>query len=71
MKTFNELPQTIQSLLRDIAETDPYGLQPETLYKNIAGSLQGTPNTQVSKIFEVPFFLVTMIEKQLEENDDC
>jgi len=73
MKTFRELvekttkyedlPEDIKSELEDIAKTDPYGLNPKTLYTNIIGSLKHSSVKSVQKIMEIPISLITKIDK--------
>jgi len=67
MKDYNDLPQSIQLMLEDAVQSDPYGLSPKTLYKNIVGSLKGTPSFKVAEIMEVSMSLVDMIEAENED----
>jgi len=66
MKKFNEVSPSIQVMVEGYAINDPYGLQPSTLYKNIAGSLQTSTPEKVAKIFEVSVSLCEMIQKENE-----
>jgi hypothetical protein len=63
MKPYNQLSQGIQVMLEGYVASDPYGLKPSTLYKNIAGSLHSSSPEQVAKIFEVSETLCEMIQK--------
>jgi len=66
MKDYNEIPESLKLMLEEAVSTDPYGLSPKTLYKNIASSLLFTPADKVSKIMEVSYSVVVMIA---DEND--
>jgi len=66
MKEYNDLPQSLQLMLEDAVASDPYDLSPKTLYKNIAGSLMGTPADKVAQIMEVSYSVVVMIADENE-----
>lgn len=66
---YKDLPQTIQLMLEDVVSSDPYGLKPESLYRNIIGSLKGTPAFKVAEIMEVSMSLIDMIE-ELQDTED-
>lgn len=66
MKEFTELSPSIQLMLEDAVQGDPYGLAPASLYRSIVGSLVGTPQEQVAKIMEVSLSLVQMIQDEQE-----
>jgi len=66
MKEYKELPESLQLMLEDAVSTDPYGLSPKSLYKNIAGSLMGTPADKVAQIMEVSYSVVVMIADENE-----
>ena len=50
MLEYEELPETLKRKLENYVLSDPYGLRPGTLYKNIVGSLHGTPSDKVAMI---------------------
>ena len=62
MIDYKDLNTNIKNWLEEIASDDPYGLNPETLYKNIYSST-GDDKT-LSKIFEVPVGLIRAIKEQ-------
>ena len=62
MIDYKDLNTNIKNWLEEIASDDPYGLNPETLYRNIYSST-GDDKT-LSKIFEVPVGLVRAIKEQ-------
>lgn len=67
MKEFTELPPSIQLMLEDAVQGDPYGLSPVTLYRNIVGSLAaGTSLEHVAQNMEVSLSLVQMILDEQE-----
>lgn len=68
MKEYNELTPSIQVMLEDAVSTDPYGLKPQSLYKNIVGTLQSTDDFKTAEIFEVSPTLCTMIREENESN---
>jgi hypothetical protein len=61
MRAYEELEDDIKRQLEKIADNDPYGLSPKTLYKNILCS-SGDDET-LSKLFEVPLSLVKRIKQ--------
>jgi len=66
MKDYKDLTPSIQLMLEDAVSTDPYGLQPQTLYKNIVGSLQSGRIDKVAEIFDVSISLCEMIQRENE-----
>lgn len=62
MKNYEDLEDEVKQELEAIADNDPYGLSPKTLYKNILCST-GDDET-LSKIFEVPLSLVKRIKQR-------
>jgi len=62
MKDYEELEDEVKQELEAIADNDPYGLSPKTLYKNILCST-GNDET-LSKIFEVPLSLMKRIKQR-------
>ncbi len=63
---YEDLDEWLKEELKSIVSEDNYGLSPKTLYNNIRFST-GT-NMELSKIFEVPYSLVTQI-KMLNNKD--
>ena len=61
LKEFKELPQELQNRIQAICDSDPYGLNPRTLYGNILHST-GSIET-IAQIFEVVPSLVKMIKE--------
>lgn len=68
MKSWNELSPSIQVLVEGYAIQDHYGLQPSTLYKNIAESLQTSEPQSVATVFEVSISLCEMIQEINADN---
>lgn len=62
MKDYEDLEDEVKQELEAIADNDPYGLSPKTLYKNILCSTGD--DEALSKIFEVPLSLVKRIKKR-------
>lgn len=62
MRAYEELEEDIKRQLEQIADNDPYGLSPKTLYNNILFSTGD--NEALSKIFEVPLSLVIRIKEE-------
>ena len=62
MKDYEDLEDDVKQELEAIAENDPYGLSPKTLYKNILCSTGD--DEALSKIFEVPLSLVKRIKQR-------
>ena len=62
MIDYKDLNTNIKNWLEEIVSDDPYGLNPETLYKNIYSST-GDDKT-LAEIFEVPVGLVRAIKEQ-------
>ena len=62
MIEYNNLPQGLKTDLEMAVQSDPYGLRPETLYRNIYHSSGSTAD--LVKIFEVPYSLVLEIKDQ-------
>ena len=62
MKEFKELPQELQTEIQIVCDSDPYGLNPITLYKNI---LHSTASVEaIAQIFEVMPLLVKNIKEE-------
>lgn len=59
---YEDLEDEIKQALEAIADNDPYGLSPKTLYKNILCSTGD--DEALSKIFEVPLSLVKRIKRR-------
>jgi hypothetical protein len=53
MVEFTELDKSIQEDLKDAVMSDPYGLSPKTLYRNIVGSLMGAHGSDLERIRSV------------------
>lgn len=64
MKDYNLISPSIQTMLEDAVSSDPYGLKPESFYKTIVGSIQGTPADKVSEIMGISYSLVLMIAEE-------
>ena len=64
MIDYDDLDTNIKNWLEEIVSSDPYGLNPKTLYKNIYSS-SGDDKT-LAKIFAVPIGLIRVI-KELDE----
>ena len=62
MKDYDKLPKELKSKIEMICALDPYGLNPQTLYRNIYTS-SGTIE-QLARLFEVPPSLVREIKEQ-------
>ena len=62
MKEFKELPQELQTEIQIVCDSDPYGLNPRTLYKNIFYSTESIET--IAKIFEVMPLLVKNIKEE-------
>ena len=62
MKEYEKLPKELRQKLEMICALDPYGLSPQTLYRNIYNS-SGTIE-QLARLFEVPPSLVQEIKEQ-------
>jgi len=60
MKEYEDLDESLRREIQSVCESDPYGLHPETLYKNIYHS-SGDAN-MLAKIFEVTPSLVKAIK---------
>lgn len=67
MKNYKDLSPSIQLMIEDAVATDPYGLSPQTLYKNISNSLVSARVDKVAEIFDVSLSLCEMIQ---QENND-
>ena len=67
MKSYEDLSTSIKLMLEDAVSSDPYGLSPSTLYKNIVGSLKTVPVDELSKIMEVSLSLIMMIDAESKE----
>lgn len=63
MKVYETLPAGIQLLLEEAVSSDPYGLSPKTLYKNISASLQSCSTDRVAEIYDVSLSLTIMIKE--------
>jgi len=61
MLDYNKLHRNIQIWIEDVVKNDNYGLQPETLYKNIYNSTGD--ERQLSQLFEVPIGLIKVIKQ--------
>jgi len=64
MTKYEDLSKIVRTMLEDAVSTDPYGLSPNTLYKNIVCSSVSTPDYKVAEIMEVPIILVDMIRDE-------
>jgi len=60
MKKFEDLDDALKKELEEIVKEDPYGLNPETLYRNIYKSTG--PITTIAEIFEVKASIVRKIK---------
>jgi len=63
---YKGLSADIKAELEDAVSTDEYGLKPESLYKSIVGSLQGTPPAKVAELMNVS---MTVINAAIENED--
>ena len=61
MKTYEELNENLQERLEEIVSSDPYGLSPRTLYKNIYLTSLSSTIENTAKIFEVNEHIVHLI----------
>jgi len=61
MKEFEDLPKELQERIEDICDLDPYGLSPNTLYKNVYNSTGSY--VELAKIFEIIPSLVKAIKE--------
>jgi len=59
MKKFEDLNDALKRELEEIVKEDPYGLQAETLYKNIYNS--SGPEETLAKLYDVSTILVYKI----------
>lgn len=71
LKPYETISENIKERLEREVESDPYGLRPETLYKNICGTLMTTPAEKAAEIFEVPYSLVLDIQRQNQPEDNA
>ena len=62
MKPYSEISRDIQKQLEEIRKSDKFGLNSETLYKNIFNSTGSY--YKLTEIFEVPIQLVKDIKSQ-------
>jgi len=60
MKKFEDLDDALKKELEEIVKEDPYGLNPETLYRNIYSS--SGPITTIAEIFEVKASIIRKIK---------
>ena len=61
MRKFENLPRELKQQIQAICDLDPYGLSPNTLYKNIYAS--SGSYIELAKIFEVMPSLVKAIKE--------
>ena len=61
MKDYEDLPRELKQNIQEICDYDPYGLSPNTLYKNIYHS--SGSYIELAKIFEVMPSLVRAIKE--------
>lgn len=61
MREFEDLEEGLKKQIQDICDLDPYGLSPNTLYKNIYHS--SGSYIELAKIFEVIPSLVKVIKE--------
>ena len=61
MKEYEDLPKELKVKIQEICDSDPYGLSPNTLYRNIYAS--SGSNIQLAVIFEVSPSLVREIKE--------
>ena len=61
MKDYEDLPRELKQSIEEICELDPYGLSPNTLYRNIYNSTGSY--VELAKIFEVMPSLVKAIKE--------
>jgi len=61
MKEFEDLPKELQERIEEICDIDPYGLNPNTLYKNVYNSTGSYE--QLANIFEIIPSLVKAIKE--------
>jgi hypothetical protein len=69
MKQYENVSPSIQILIENYCQEDEYGLQPKTLYNNIANSLQSGRVDKVAEIFDVSLSLCEMIQEE-NQNDN-
>jgi hypothetical protein len=60
MKKYEDLDEQLKLELEEIVKSDPYGLLPQTLYKNIFHSTG--PITTLAEIFDVKASVVRKIK---------
>ena len=68
MKEYKDVSPAIQVMIENYCQEDEYGLQPSTLYRNIANSLESGRVDKVAEIFEVSISLCEMIQEE-NQND--
>ena len=61
MREFEDLPRELKQKIQEICDLDPYGLSPNTLYKNIYTS--SGSYVKLAEIFEVMPSLVKAIKE--------
>ena len=61
MKEFEEIDESLKEEIQSVCDYDPYGLSPQTLYKNIYRS-SGSYET-LAKIFEVSPQMIRAIKE--------
>lgn len=61
MLPFNKIPQHLQTQIEKIGKSDKFGINPETIYRNIFNSTG--PHSKLAEIFEVPLQLVKEIKE--------
>lgn len=64
MKQYKDIPQSIQILIENYASSDPYGLNPSTLYNNIVFSLKSSEPQKVAEIFGISLSLCELIDNE-------
>ena len=65
MKSYTDMPHSIQVMLEEYCRQDPHGLRPSTLYSNIAGTLETNSVTVTAVLFDVSVSLVWMIKEEV------
>ena len=61
MKDYEDLEEELKKRIKEICDLDPYGLNPQTLYRNIYTS--SGSYIELAKIFEVMPSLVRAIKE--------
>ena len=64
MKKYEDLSPSIQVLIENYCQKDPYGLSPKTLYQNIVNSLETGRIDKVAEIYGVSLSLCEMIQTE-------